>query len=213
VPETLRTIVSRSCRCAAAVSLQGARLLLIAAALLSWPGDGGALADDLPSRDVHALFEKAEAEGRVGIAQKSTPVDARPAKPGEVVVTFITGEGKETQSRPADAGDMVVRNRCLETGNEEYLVKAATFAERYAGPISTPDPGGWREYRPQAPALRYFVVGRAEGSFTFTAPWGEAMVARPGDAIVRNPVKPTETYRVAVASFACTYKIISAPRR
>lgn len=80
--------------------------------------------------DIHALFEKAERDGRVGVARKSRPVDARPAAPGEVVVTIIADEGKETQSRPAAAGDMVIRNRCEATGNEEYLVSACTFAER-----------------------------------------------------------------------------------
>ena len=48
------------------------------------------------------------------------PVDARPARPGEIVVTLIKDEGHETRSRPAEAGDMVVRNRCPETGNEAY---------------------------------------------------------------------------------------------
>lgn len=85
--------------------------------------------------DVYALFEIAEREGRVGVARKSKLVDARAAVPGEVIVTLILGEGKETQSRPAAAGDMVVRNRCEATGNEEYLVRARTFAERYEGPL------------------------------------------------------------------------------
>ncbi|MDS4068263.1 MAG: hypothetical protein RKO24_01430, partial [Candidatus Competibacter sp.] len=62
--------------------------------------------------DVEALFAQAEQDGRVGVARKSRPVDARPAVPGEIVVTVIAGEGKETQSQPAAAGDRVVRNRC-----------------------------------------------------------------------------------------------------
>ena len=89
--------------------------------------------------DVQALFARAQAEGRVGAARKTKPVDVRPARPGEVVVTVIAGEGKETQSPPAAAGDMVVRNRCPETGNEEILVGAAKFAQRYEGPTATAD--------------------------------------------------------------------------
>ena len=50
-----------------------------------------------------------------------------------------------------------------------------------------------------------------EGAFTFKAPWGEDMVARPGDAIVRNPQDPADTYRVAGLSFACTYEVVRAP--
>ena len=56
--------------------------------------------------------------------------------------------------------------------------------------------------------MRYLVVREADGSFTFMAPWGEPMVARPGDAIVRNPDDPADTYRIAAAAFACTYEIL-----
>jgi hypothetical protein len=51
-------------------------------------------------------------------------------------------------------------------------------------------------------------VREADGSFTFTAPWGEPMAARPGDAIVRSPQDPADTYRIAAAAFACTYEIL-----
>ena len=104
---------------------------------------------------------------------------------------------------------MVVRNRCPDTGNEAYLVKAKVFAERYEGPLSPPDAEGWSEFKPLGPVMRYFVVGDAEGTFAFAAPWGERMVARPGDAIVQNPEDPSDTYRVAAASFVCTYEVIS----
>lgn len=161
--------------------------------------------------DIHALFEAAEREGRVGITRKREQVDARPAVPGEVVVTYIANEGKETQSRPAVAGDMVVRNRCEPTGNEEYLVSATTFPQRYEGPLGPEDADGWRPYRPLGPEMRYLVVRPKDGAFSFTAPWGEQMVARPGDAIVRSVANPSDTYRVAAVSFACTYEILVHP--
>jgi hypothetical protein len=167
--------------------------------------------DDLPARDVQALFAAAETQGRVGIARKTKPVDARPAKLGEIVVTTILGEGKETHSKPAQPGDMVVRNRCPATGNEQYLVNAATFAERYAGSGSDPDAEGWCECRPLGPEMCFFFVGQEEGEFRFTAPWGELMRARVGDAVVRNPVKPDDTYRVARLAFECTYEILTHP--
>ena len=56
--------------------------------------------------DVHAMFDQAEQDGRVGVARKTMPVDVRPAAPGEVVVTVIAGEGAETRSPPAQPGDM-----------------------------------------------------------------------------------------------------------
>jgi hypothetical protein len=157
--------------------------------------------------DVQALFEQAGRDARVGLARKTRPVDVRPAEPGEVVVTVIAGEGKETESPPAQSGDMVVRNRCPETGSEQILVSAAKFAERYEGPIGSAV-AGWRPYRPRGIEMEYFVVRPVDGTFTFTAPWGEPMVARPGDAIVRDPRDPADTYRIAAAAFACTYEIL-----
>jgi hypothetical protein len=170
-------------------------------------GPAGAAQPPAPA-DVHALFAQAEREGRVGLARKAKPVDARPARPGEVVVTVVAGEGKETQSPPAQPGDVVVRNRCPETGNEEILVAAAKFPQRYDGPTGPADGAGWREYRPRGVEMLYLVVRAADGGFTFTAPWGEPMVARPGDAIVRDPRDTADTYRIAAAAFACTYEIL-----
>jgi hypothetical protein len=184
-----------------------------------WRGPGSVLAAVLygslawagsppPQVDVQAMFAEAEREGRVGLARKTKPVDVRPAHPGEVVVTVIAGEGKETESSPAEPGDMVVRNRCPETANEVILVSAMKFAERYEGPIGPSDAAGWRPYRPRGIEMAYFVVREADGAFTFTAPWGAPMVARPGDAIVRDPQDPSDTYRIAAAAFACTYDIL-----
>jgi len=165
-----------------------------------------------PERDALALFAKAESEGHVGFARKSKLVDARPARSSEIVITVIAGEGVETQSKPAEAGDWVVRNRCQETGNEQYLVKAAKFAERYDGPLSEPDVDGWRDFRPRGRKMRFFTVASEEETFRFTAPWGEEMIARPGDAIIQDPNNPSDTYRVAAASFNCTYEILETPK-
>jgi hypothetical protein len=163
--------------------------------------------------DVADLFARAIQGERTGLARKTKPVDARPARPGEIVVTVISGEGKETQSPPAENGDMVVRNRCPATGNEEILVKAGKFAERYEGPINPANSSEWRTYRPRGNEMLYFVVRPGDGTFTFTAPWGEAMTARPGDAIVRDPKDPRDTYRIAAAAFECTYEISEHPKR
>jgi len=156
--------------------------------------------------DIVAYFQKARDLGRDSFARKTKPVDAREAKPGAIVVTRIKGEGKETQSPPAKTGDMVVRNRCPETGNEEYLVSATKFPGRYEGPIGPADKDGWRPYRPRGPKMCFVFVTEQDGAFTFTAPWGETMVARPGDAIVQDMNDPKDTYRVQKASFACTYE-------
>ncbi len=163
--------------------------------------------EKLKEVDIQSAFGQAAELDRTGLARKTKLVDVRPAKPGEIVVTVIAGEGKETESPPAGNGDMVVRNRCPETGNEEILVTAERFAERYEGPSGASD-DGWTPYRPRGVEMRYYIVSEEDGSFTFTAPWGSPMVARPGDAIVQNPTEPTDTYRIAAQAFACTYEIL-----
>jgi hypothetical protein len=163
--------------------------------------------------DVVAYFERAYDMRGAGLAHKTKPVDVRPAKPGEVIVTTIKGEGKETQSPPAQLGDMVVRNRCPESGNEEMLVAADSFPRRYEGPIGSGTGDGWLPYRPRGTQMRFVVVAEQDGQFSFIAPWGERMVARPGDAILQDPHNPKDTYRIAKAAFACTYEIVREPQR
>ena len=161
--------------------------------------------------EVIALMAQARAKGQVGTARKTKAVDARQAHEGEIIVTAIKGEGTETQSRPAKRTDWVVRNRCPETGNEQYLVAEYQFNERYR-PTSAPiSAHGWREFRPIGKDVRYHILPNETEPFTFVAPWGESMVARPGDAIVQDPKDEKDVYRVAAASFACTYQIVSAP--
>lgn len=166
------------------------------------------LAGTPAKRDIGEMFKAAETADKVGVARKTKAIDARAALPREIIVTVIAGEGKETQSRPAEAGDMVVRNRCPETGNEQYLVSAKKFATRYKGPHGKPDADGWSEYQPVSPKMHYFIVDQTEGDFVFIAPWGEDMIAKPGDAIVANPDDPSDIYRVAAKSFECSYEIV-----
>jgi hypothetical protein len=59
--------------------------------------------------------------------------------------------------------------------------------------------------------MRFVVVTEHDGSFNFIAPWGERMVARPGDSIVQDLNNPKDTYRVAKAAFACTYEVLREP--
>jgi hypothetical protein len=77
--------------------------------------------------DVVAYFARAQDVRGAGLARKTKPVDVRPAKPGEVVVTVIKGEGRETQSPPAKSGDMVVRNRCPELGTNRFFFPLLPF--------------------------------------------------------------------------------------
>ena len=166
------------------------------------------VADDF---DIKRFFAAAMNAGRSGMAEKTKIVDARPASPGEVVVTVIKSEGIETKSKPAEAGDMVVRNRCSETGNEQYLVRAAQFAKRYGAALSEADQEGWRAYQPIGVPTRFVVLKGDEGPFTFKAPWGETQIAKPGDVIAQDPSNESDTYRIAAAAFSCTYAVVKAP--
>ncbi|MCF2706412.1 hypothetical protein I6E29_03930 [Arcanobacterium haemolyticum] len=169
-------------------------------------------ASSLPQRDRIEVFAAAVSEGRTGTARKTRPVDARPAQIGEVIVTNIKGDGVETVSEPAEAGDMVVRNRCEATGNEEILVKASKFPQRYGEPQGTPDAEGYQEYIPSGVEQKYFVVNESDGEFVMEAPWGELQIYKPGDAVVQNPADESDIYRIYSQSFACTYEVIQAAR-
>jgi hypothetical protein len=179
-------------------------MLILALLLIAQEGSMTALPSKSPE-EVAALVARARGQGLVKTARKTRPVDARPAKPGEIVVTNVKGQ-KETHSRPAVSGDWVVRNRCPQTGNEEYLVGAKTFGERYRKG-GEPGPDGWQEFHPTGKTMRYLVLTPEDGSFTFQAPWGEQMVAHPGDALVQDPKNEKDTYRVEKDSFACTYEV------
>lgn len=192
------------------VGQSGRATLLLLAAVAMAMAHGPAHAQRLV--DIMPWFERASRASGEGLARKTRLVDVRAAKPGEVIVTVIKGEGKETQSPPAASGDRVVKNRCAATGNEQILVGSATFAQRYIGPLKLGTVAdGWQTYRPRGVPMRFVGVGPNDGTFSFLAPWGERMVARPGDVIVQDRRDPKNTYRIARAAFECTYEVLRAP--
>lgn len=158
--------------------------------------------------DILAFFDAVSARDGVGLAAKTQAVDARRAEPGEVIETYIAGEGLETRSAPARPGDMVVRNRCEATGNEEFLLSRDVFARKYSGPTGTSVQEGWQEYRPVSGPVRFVYVPATQAAFSFLAPWGEPMIARPGDIIAQDPADPGDTYRIARKAFDCTYEVL-----
>lgn len=168
--------------------------------------------DDVPRRDQVALMKEAKHRGITGIARKTKEVDARPASPGEIIITFIKGQGVETRSKPAEKGDWVVRNRCEETGNEEVLVKARGFKDRYGEPLNEANAAGYSAFKPKGVDMTYFIVTDETGPFNFRAPWDDIVVALPGDAIVQVQTDESETYGVAQVAFACTYDIVEPAR-
>ena len=170
--------------------------------------DTPAAVDTLPTKDRLAYFTELSADGAAGTARKTMPVDARPAVPGEVVISIIAGEGVETRSKPAKDGDWVVRNRCPATGNEEILVSAEKFPVRYGEALGEPDAKGYREFRPKGSEMAYVLARPSDGEFAIEAPWGELQRVRPGDAIVQMPEDREDTYRIQADAFTCTYEIL-----
>ena len=161
--------------------------------------------------EVVALMASAKAKGQLGTARRTKSVDAREAHPGEVVVTAIKGEGTASQSRPARHGDWVVRNRCPETGNEQYLVAGISFGERFrqtGAPISA---HGWREYRPVGSLVHFLVVPADTPPFRYVTATGDTVLVRPGDTLVQSAKDESELVRIAAAAFACGYDVVTPP--
>ena len=86
-------------------------------------------------------------------------------------------------------------------------MSADKFIEKYDRTGTAPGRDGWQEFQPVGKDVRALVLTPEDGSFSFTAPWGEPMVAHPGDAIVQDLEDEKDVYRVAKAAFGCTYEV------
>lgn len=136
--------------------------------------------------------------------KKVKPVWARPARPGEHIVTH-SASGVETRNT-AKPGDMLVENQT--TAGEQYIVSRDVFDARYS-------PGGeWRgEFEIYIPkGVVEAICLSAENCermklpprFHFIAPWGEEMLALQGDYLALSP-DMGETYRIDREAFFETY--------
>lgn len=167
----------------------------------------------LPQKERVAYFTQAQQAGITGVAIKTKPVLARPAKEGEIITTIIKGEGVETVSEPAKAGDWVVQNICPETGNEEILVRKAKFVQRYSAAEKSEInlasyPRGYQPFTPKGIEMNYFIVPESTLPFTMKAPWGELQRFQSGDAVVQSTTDSQDIYRIQKAAFECTYTIL-----
>lgn len=167
----------------------------------------------LPQKERVTYFTQAQQTGITGIAIKTKPVLARPAKEGEIITTIIKGEGVETISEPAKEGDWVVQNICAATGNEEILVRKAKFVQRYKEADKsnihlTPVPDNYLPFIPKGIEMNYFIVPESTPEFAMQAPWGELQRFQAGDAVVQSTTDSQDIYRIQKAAFECTYTII-----
>ena len=105
-------------------------------------------------------------------------------------VVTITTDGKETQNT-ADVGDIIFSGA---TG-ENYVIKSAKLPKLYNGNV------GGDIYPEQSPRQ---VALYTDEPVTFKAPWGEDMIIKPGDYLVKDPAN-TGYYRIAKVEFEKTY--------
>lgn len=108
----------------------------------------------------------------------------------ETPVVTITSDGKETENVAAP-GDIIVSG----PSQENYVLKAAKFSKLYQGQI------GQTVVPEQHP--RMVAVYNGQQTVTFTAPWGESMVLKPGDYLVKDG--DDGYYRIAKYEFEQTY--------
>jgi len=78
---------------------------------------------------------------------------------------------------------------------ENYVIKAAKLPKLYHGNV------GGDIYPEQSPRQVALYTGEP---VTFKAPWGEDMIIKPGDYLVKDPAN-TGYYRIAKVEFEKTY--------
>ncbi len=141
--------------------------------------------------------------------EKHQLVHARPAIPGETIVS-IPADGHET-TNTAKADEVVVRN--LTGAQEEYIVSGPTFAHRYSE--IEPVDGEWALYTPRGEVMAIEVtreladqLGVGE-EFCIIAAWGSEQRARVGDKLVATLPDLSEVYRIAREEFNETYRLVT----
>jgi hypothetical protein len=90
-------------------------------------------------------------------------------------VITVTSDGKET-TNTAEPGDIIMSG----PSKENYVVKAAKFPKLYSGDI------GGLVIPEQSP--RMVAAYKGTKTVTFTAPWGESMILKPGDYLVKDGI-------------------------
>ena len=105
------------------------------------------------------------------------------------VITY-TSDGKETQN-VASQGDIIMSG----PSRENYVVKAAKFPKLYQGQV------GQTVVPEQSPRMVAVYTGKEP--ISFVAPWGESMVLKPNDYLVKDGDQGY--YRIAKVEYEQTY--------
>jgi hypothetical protein len=108
----------------------------------------------------------------------------------QMPVVTTTADGKETQNT-AELNDVIMSG----PSGEQYVLKAAKFPKLYQGQMGGP------VHPEQGP--RNVAVYTGNITVNFTAPWGESMVLKPGDYLVKED--EGKYYRIAKYEYEQTY--------
>jgi archaellum component FlaG (FlaF/FlaG flagellin family) len=154
----------------------------------SGPADIGQIAASLKFLPTTKLARKYQfvANGVPGRMPAMTYTVAAQEQP----VVTVTSDGKETQNVAA-VNDIIMSG----PSQENYVVKAAKFPKLYQGAV------GKTVIPEQSP--RMVALYRGPQAVTFTAPWGESMVLKPGDYLVKDG--DAGYYRIARVEYDQTY--------
>lgn len=105
-------------------------------------------------------------------------------------VTTVTADGKETQN-VAEVNDIIMSG----PSQEQYVIKGTKFPKLYSGQIGGP------VTVEQSP--RMVAVYTGQDTVMFKAPWGEDMVLKPNDYLVKEG--DGKYYRIAKLEYEQTY--------
>jgi archaellum component FlaG (FlaF/FlaG flagellin family) len=105
-------------------------------------------------------------------------------------VVTMTSDGKETQN-VAEQNDVIISG----PSREQYVIKSAKFPKLYVGQIGGP------VHPEQSP--RNVAIYNGNAVVNFVAPWGENMVLKPGDYLVKED--EGKYYRIAKQEYEMTY--------
>jgi hypothetical protein len=113
----------------------------------------------------------------------------------QMPVVTMTADGKETQNT-AEPNDVVMSG----PSREQYVIKSAKFPKLYQGQIGGP------VHPEQGP--RNVAIYNGKEQVNFTAPWGENMVLKPGDYLVKEKEAEGKYYRIAKQEYEQTYNAL-----
>lgn len=129
----------------------------------------------------------------VDSVENMPPMSYAVAKQQQSVVTY-TADGKETQN-VAEPQDIIMSG----PSKEQYVVKADKFPKLYTGEIGN-------EVIPEQSPRTVARVDSIEQPVTFKAPWGEDMILKKGDYLVKDGDQGY--YRIAQKEYDATYNSI-----